>query len=48
VLPLCELASGDVQPEPVAIPPNLARVLAQILERIDRLEVASRRRVGTE
>jgi hypothetical protein len=33
---LCELASGDVDPETVTIPPNLDRVLAEIRERIAR------------
>ncbi len=45
---LCELASGDVEPETVAIPPNLERVLTQIRERIDRPGVPSGRRVSTE
>jgi two-component SAPR family response regulator len=33
---LCELASGDVDPETVAIPPNLDRIVAAIRERITR------------
>jgi hypothetical protein len=31
---LCELASGDADPEKVAIPPNMERVLAEIRERV--------------
>jgi hypothetical protein len=38
---LCELSSGNVDPEKVPIPPNLERVLAEIRRRMGGANVAS-------